>query len=201
MTRNRILHPSQGWQYISIPVSKHIEKGAIKDVIILDLGASRDKIRGQIDHYRKGGAPYFFAVAGLIDDCFSGLKTNLLRDLNVRSLELVCDYLGVAINHTNLSEMSLDLPEIQHPGQWALEISCALGADAYLNPPGGRDIFRPSEWEDRGVRLEFTELVSFVYTTRHYTFIERLSIIVVLMWNSPEAVKTYLDSRRDNLPT
>ena len=143
-------------------------------------------------------APYFPAVAKLVDDCFSGLQSNLLRDLNVRSMAVVCDYLGIAFNHENLSEMSLTLPEIKHPGQWALEIASALGADAYLNPPGGRDIFLPHEWEERGIQLGFTDLVSFSYPTGHYQFIEHLSIIDVLMWNSPEAVKTYLDSRLDS---
>jgi hypothetical protein len=198
MNRNRILHPSEGWQYISIPVDKRAGDGVIKNVKILDVGAAQHKIRGQIEHYRKGGAPYFSAVARLLDECFSGLQGNLLRDVNVRSLALVCDYLGITFNCTNLSEMSLELPVIQHPGQWALEISCALGADVYLNPPGGRDIFRADEWKDRNIRLGFTNLVSFVYPTRHYSFIEHLSIIDVLMWNSPETVKAYLDARLEN---
>lgn len=201
MNRNRILHPSEGWQYISIPVNKHAGDGLIKDVQILDVGAARDKVCGQIEHYRKGGAPHFASVARLVDDCFLGLQGTLLRDLNVRSLALVCDYLGITFNHTNLSEMSLALPVIQDPGQWALEISCALGADAYLNPPGGRDIFQPDAWEDRGIRLGFTDLVSFSYATGHYTFIEHLSIIDVLMWNAPAAVKAYLDSRLVEIPT
>ena len=195
MNRNRILHPNDGWQYISVPVDKHAGEGAIKDVRILDVGVAHNKIRGQIEHYRKGRAPYFSAVAKLIDDCFASLNSNLLRDLNVYSMSVACDYLGVAFNNTNLSEMSLTLPEIKHPGQWALEIASALGADAYLNPPGGRDIFLPHEWEERGIQLGFTDLVSFSYPTGHYPFMEHLSIIDVLMWNSPEVVKTYLDSR------
>jgi hypothetical protein len=201
MNRNRILHPLDGWQYISVPVNKHTGDGTLKDVQILDVDSARNKIRGQIEHYRKGGAPHFSAIASLVDDCFSGLQSNLLRDLSVRSLELVCEYLNITFNHTNLSEMSLELPAIQHPGQWALEISSALGADSYLNPPGGRDIFRPNEWEDRGIRLGFTNLVSFVYPTGHYPFIDHLSIIDVLMWNSPDTVKTYLDSRLDDAPS
>jgi len=197
MNRNRILHPTEGWRYISVPVDKHAGEGAIKDVQILNAGEAHDKIRGQIEHYRKGRAPFFTAVARLVDDCFAGLHSNLLRDLNVRSLSVVCDYLGIDFIHSSLSEMELALPEIKHPGQWALEISSAIGADAYLNPPGGREIFLPHEWDERGIQLGFTDLVSFNYATGPYTFIEHLSIIDVLIWNSPEVVKTYLDSRLD----
>lgn len=197
MNRNRILHPNDGWQYISVPVDKHAGEGIIKDVQILDVNAAYDKIRGQIEHYRKGRAPYFSIVAKLVDECFAGLRSNLLRDLNVRTLIVVCDFLGISIKHSNLSEMSLAMPEIAHPGQWALEIADALGADAYLNPPGGRDIFLPREWEEREIQLGFTDMISFHYHTANYQFIENLSIIDVLMWNSPERVKTYLDSRVD----
>ena len=197
MNRNRILHPAEGWQYISVPVDKHSGEGLIKDVKILDAGAAHNKIRGQIEHYRKGRAPHFSAVARLIDDCFEGLNSDLLRDLNVRSLSVVCDYLDITFDHSNLSELSLALPEIRHPGQWALEIASALGADSYLNPPGGREIFELREWEERGIRLAFTDLVSFGYPTGHYSFVEHLSIIDVLMWNSARQVKDYLDSRLD----
>lgn len=195
MNRNRILHPAKGWQYISVPVGKPEEGGTIKDVKILDADAAYARIRGQIEHYRKGRAPYYPAVVKLLDDCFSGLQSNRLVDLNVNTLSVVCDYLGIKFKHSILSAMPLALPEIRHPGQWALEISSALGADAYLNPPGGRDIFVQSEWDERGIRLGFTDLVSFKYSTGSYQFIEHLSIIDVLMWNSPENVKAYLDSR------
>jgi hypothetical protein len=197
MNRNRILHPSEGWQYITVPVDKYAGEGDIKDVQTLDVGVAHKKILGQIEHYRKGRAPYFLAVAKLIDDCFINLRSNRLRELNVRSLIVVCDYLGITFNYANLSDMSLPLPQIKHPGQWALEIASALDADAYLNPPGGRDIFLPCEWEERGIQLSFTDMVSFGYLTGQYQFIEHLSIIDVLMWNSPEAVKTYLDARLD----
>lgn len=195
MNRNRILHPAQGCQYVSVPVDRHAGDGIIQGVEVLDVAASHGKIRGQIAHYRKGGAPYFRAVERLLDDCFLNLKSNLLRDLNVRSLELVCAYLAIPFKSENLSQMSLSLPEIRHPGQWALEIASAVGADDYLNPPGGRDIFQAAEWTERGVRLGFTRLVSFPYLTKGYQFIEHLSILDVLMWNPPEKVKAYLDSR------
>ncbi len=196
MNRNRILHPSSGWQYINVPVDKHSGEGAIRDIRIIDVDAAYDRIRGQIEHYRAGRAPHFGAVAKLVEDCFSGLEGNRLRDLNVRSMRVVCDYLGIDFHSENLSDMSLDLPQILHPGQWALEIASTLGASSYLNPPGGRDIFRPAEWEDRGIRLHFSELVSFDYPTGRYTFVENLSILDVLMWNPPESVQGYLDGRK-----
>lgn len=195
MNRNRILHPTEGWQYITVPVAKSAEGGAIKDVRALDIAGTHKRIRGQLEHYRKGRARYYSAIVELIDECFSGLEGDRLVDLNVRSMVIVCDYLGIPLDYSILSRMPLDLPEVSHPGQWALEICSAVGADAYLNPPGGRNLFVQHEWDERGIRLGFTDLVSFTYSTAPYPFIEHLSIVDVLMWNAPKTVKTYLDSR------
>jgi hypothetical protein len=196
MNRNRILHPVDSWQYLTVPVDKHAGDGAIHEVSIVDMNAAYDKICGQIEHYRKSRAPYFKAVARLVDECFSAVKSERLRDLNVNSLSWVCDYLGIAFQTSNLSEMDLPLPQITYAGQWALEIASQLGASAYLNPPGGRDIFRPQDWHDRGIHLEFTEMVEFPYATGRYQFVAHLSILDVLMWNSPDQVAAYLNSRK-----
>lgn len=198
MNRNRILHPSDGWQYITVPVDKHQEDGAIKDVLLVDKAAARSKVLGQLEHYRRGRAPFFSTVRDIAARVFDETGTNKLRDLNVASLRVVCEYLNIPFDAYVLSEAEIVLPEISHPGQWALEISDALGADSYLNPPGGRDIFRPHEWAERGIELEFTELLDFRYACGTYEFVERLSIVDVLMWNSPETVKAYLDDlKRD----
>ncbi|MFZ4877838.1 WbqC family protein [Janthinobacterium sp. Mn2066] len=200
MNRNRILHPSEGWQYVSAPVDRHAGAGLIKDVTLITPQAAHDKIQGQILHYRAAGAPYFDAVSALISQSFAAAASGLLRDLNVASLAATCAYLEIPFQPQNLSDLDLHLPEIPHAGAWALEISAALGAQAYLNPPGGKDIFHPAEWAQRGIELGFTELVSFTYPTRRYQFIEHLSILDVLMWNPPATVKAYLDSRKSAKP-
>lgn len=196
MNRNRILHPTQGWQYVSVPVDRHAGAGLISDVTLLDPQAAHDKIQGQIVHYRAAGAPGYAAVSSMISETFAGAPSGLLRDLNVASLAAICACLDMPFEYDNLSDLNLTLPEIPHAGAWALEIAHALGAQAYLNPPGGRDIFRPAEWQERGIELDFTSLVSFTYPTRRYEFVEHLSILDVLMWNPPGVVKAYLDSRK-----
>lgn len=192
MNRNRVLHPTHGWQYITVPVNRHSEGGLIKEVLVIDREAARRRILGQIEHYRKGGAPNFSAVRELIDACFSGTSENL-TDLNVRTLQFVCAYLGIRFNAIVLSEAAIELPPIDHPGGWALEISAAMGAEEYVNPPNGRELFDADLFARRGIRLRFTDLIDFRYPCGRYTFVERLSIIDVMMWNSPARIKSYLD--------
>lgn len=193
MNRNRILHPTQGWQYVTVPVDKHASGGLIKDARLVDKASSRTKILGQIEHYRHGRAPFFSEVRTLVEQSFDETQSDLLRDLNVSALRVVCRYLGVSFDPVVLSTCGIKLGPIAHAGAWALEITAAMGAQEYLNPPGGREIFIEREFEQRGIGLRFTELVDFRYATGAYAFVERLSILDVLMWNAPEAVKGYLD--------
>lgn len=194
MNRNRILHPATAWQFITVPVHRHEGEGLVKDVLIVDRDKARQRILGQMEHYRVGRAPHFAAVQELVRAAFSSTSSNRLCDLNIAGLRVVCEYVGLAFNFSVLSEMGLELPAIKHPGAWALEVSAAVNASAYVNPPGGRHLFRKEEFEERKVDLQFTELVDFRYATGSYDFVERLSIIDVLMWNEPQAVKRYLSS-------
>lgn len=194
MSRNRISDPANGWQYITVPVDKHVGPGRICDVRVVDAEAAHARIRGQLTHYRKARAPYYTPVTRLVDTVFASRRGELLRDLNTGTLLAVCDYLGIHMEHENLSEMDLPLPEIEHAGQWALEIADVLGAQEYVNPPGGREIFQEGEWRARGIRLSFTELLNYRYPSGPYDFVERLSVLDVLMWSAPEKVKAHLDS-------
>jgi hypothetical protein len=171
MNRNRVLHPTKGWQYISVPVERQTLRPLIKDTVIIDAPAAGRRILGEIDHYRQRRAPFSEAVSGLVEDCFGGLESDRLRDLNVRGLSRICTYLGIPLHLLILSEIGLDLPEIDHPGRWALEISAAFGATEYINLPNSRGLFDAAAFAARGVSLRFTHLIEFKYPCRPCDFV------------------------------
>lgn len=190
MNRNRILHPNGGWQYVSVPV--HAPQGSlIHAATIMDAPEALRRILGQLDHYRKK-APFFAQVCRLVCEAFEATANNKMRDLNVNSIAAVCRYLDIDFKWSLFSEMGLDIPAIEHPGQWALEICSALDENRYVNAPGGRAIFIPQEWEDRGIELNFLDVATFVYATPTYVFEENLSILDVLMWNDATTVRSFL---------
>jgi hypothetical protein len=196
MNRNRVLHPRTGWQYVGVPVH-HAPKGTpIHDISLQDKDAALARLLGQIEHYRRH-APHFPAVVELVRGAFARTPTNRLVDLNVATLAATCDYLGVAFDESLCSEMNLHLEGIEHAGQWALRISAQLGASTYLNPPGGRDIFRPAEWAAAGIAIGFVDPPPLRYDCRPYAFVEHLSILDVLMWNRPDTVAAALREHVD----
>lgn len=189
MNRNRVLGSKGDWQYINVPVC--VSEGAlIKDATIIDLACAHRRIKNQLEHYRSQ-APYFRETLQVVEQTFGTPATHLC-ELNTRALKVVCEYLGMSFNWESCAAMNLDLPPIEHAGQWALEISTVLGARQYINATGGREIFIPGEWQERGIELRFLEPASFSYSTGPLNFVENLSIIDVLMWNAPETVLAYL---------
>ncbi len=195
VNRNRILHPNEGWMYVTVPLKHHSRDTIIKDIRITQGKKWKRSIMGKLTHY-KHRAPYANQTLDLVEDCLSLPEDSLAR-LNVYALEKVCECLGIQFDYSFFSEMTLDLDPIEQPGHWALRISQAVGAEEYTNPPGGVDLFDEKAFADHGIKLTIRPLPTFKYSCNGYDFIPNLSIIDVLMWNTPERIKAYLDSHRE----
>lgn len=194
VNRNRILHPKQGWQYVIVPTQRHEQKTPINEIRIMAGGQWRTKLLGQLQHYRKQ-APYFSTVVDLVATCLNNSDERLCQ-LNVRCLELVCGYLDIPFHWCSLSEMNLTLGPIEEPGDWAFRIAEAVGATEYINPPGGADLFDSGKFEAAGIKLTIQSPVELTYDCDGYNYERNLSIIDVMMWNSPAVVSEYLESAR-----
>lgn len=188
LTRNRVLNPSKEWVYITESVKKGGMSDRICDIRLVSPAETVRSIINKTMHY-KGHAPHYDAVTRLITDAFGNAASDSLTDVNVSCLSAVCAYLDIPFTPITASRAHFSLPEIRHPGQWALEIATALGADTYLNTPGGRELFRLEEFRERGIRLAFTRSPDFRYPCKGYEFQSRLSILDVLFWNSKEEIR------------
>jgi hypothetical protein len=192
INRNRILHPENGWLYIIVPLVKHDQAAAINRIEIATSVEWRDKIIAQLMHYKKR-APFFRQTIRLVEECMQIDEDNLSR-LNTQILGKVCQYLGIGWSHEVFSKMQMQLGSVQHPGDWALRISEALGAGEYINPPGGADLFNAEHFAASGVKLTIQEPFEFRYACPGYQFEPALSVVDALMWNDPQTIKSYLDS-------
>jgi hypothetical protein len=195
MNRNRVLHPSGGWMYITVPLAETSRSLLVRDARVHDRGLAHSSAMGKLSHYARK-APFFATVTDLVDRVFTEAADDSLVQLNVAALREVCGYLELEFKYSICSERDLDLPHIEGPGDWAPAIAEALGADAYINPIGGRQLFDPAAFRRRDIELSFLEMPPFVYDTHPYHFEPQLSIVDVLMWNSPEAVRRALRTAR-----
>ena len=194
INRNRILHPASGWQYINVPIRRHPHTTPISEIRIAEDGRWRDRLLGQLQHYKRK-APFFDQVMDIISTCLHETDGSITQ-LNVNSLEKVCAYLGLPFHYKLFSEIDLEqLGPVEGPGDWALRVSELLGASEYINPPGGAHLYDPRKFEAAGIKLTIQVPVDLVYDCEGYEFQPNLSIIDVLMWNSPGAIRRYLASR------
>ncbi len=192
MNRNRILHPTEGWNWVTVPLVNSSISIRTSEARVLDPRAALRSVLGKLSHYRRK-APHCEAVLGLVEQAFDLPEgDDSLVHLNLRGLKSVCAYLGLPFHARICSEMDLTLPSELGPGDWALEIATRVGASAYLNPIGGRSLFDPTRYAERGVALEFLRMPSFAYPTPPWTPVPDLSILDVLMWNDPASVRQVL---------
>ena len=200
MSRNRVLHPHEGWNYISVPIANASLSITTAQARILSFANVAPSLFGKLSHYRKK-APFHAPVERLIAEIFSA-PTDSLVALNVRALDAVCRYVGIRFDYALASELNLALPVIDHPGGWAPAISRCLGATEYINPVGGRTIFRQDDFDAAGIALKFLDFRNFEYPTGPYRYEANLSILDVMMWNEPAVIRqaiathsTIIDSR------
>jgi hypothetical protein len=144
-------------------------------------------VLGKISHYRRR-APYYVQACEIVRSTFAGLPDDGLVSLNVAGLRTVCQYLGLPFHGRICSQLAIDCPDGLSAGRWAPWISAKLSADVYVNPVGGRELFDPADFANAGISLEFLDFASFSYDTHPYNFEKDLSILDVLMWNSPDAI-------------
>lgn len=185
--RNRILKPDEGWQYISVPLVKQSRETLIKDTLIKTEELWQQKMLRQLEHYRKK-APHYSKVVEFLSESFK-YETSCMTKLNTHLMKAVCDYVGINVNVHIYSEMNLVHEEVNDPGEWALNISKALNAKGYINPPGGVELFDKEKFSRAGIKLQFLKNNLKPYSQRRPVFEAGLSIIDTMMFCSPEEVK------------
>lgn len=190
--RNRILKQTGGWQYIQVPLEKKQMSTIIKEVKINNQQKWKEKILAQLQHYKKI-APYYYKTLQILEKVFSKEYESITK-LNKDLLEEICKYLGISTPIFIFSEMNLKIEEVNAPDEWALKICKALGGvEEYWNPLGGMNFFDRNKYEKENIKLYFQKINLHNYDQRKESFEEGLSIIDVLMFNSPEEINKMLD--------
>lgn len=193
INRNRILHPDakKQWQYFTVPLKKHSLRCKIKNVDINNNIAWRDELLGKLTSYKKK-APFYTKTIEFIYDCIS-FKSSSLSEWVIYTLKRTCNYLEIPFNFSIFSEMNINIENIKHAGQWALEIAAAMDASEYINPVSGYNIFNENEFRARNIELQFLKPKLTPYVQRRGHFVPGLSIIDIMMWNDKVSISNMLN--------
>jgi len=145
-----------------------------------------------IDHlYKK--APFFDFVRPVLAQALNHPSSNL-DVFVVATINAVCQVLDISTPMIRSS--TLNLGQTNDPHGRILGLCSKLNADRYINPEGGVNLYSAERFQAAGVELSFLQHVPVEYFHAHASFIERLSIIDVLMFCGPVRTKEMLNSFR-----
>lgn len=141
--------------------------------------------------YKK--APYFDCVFPiLIEVLEKGKVADSISSLCTEGIRMVLRYLDIEANiidssltyqndHLNSCERILDICEKE-------------SADTYINAIGGEDLYSKDLFKRKGIDLYFIKNNSVVYRQFAHDFVPNLSIIDILMFNSTETIRQYMQN-------
>jgi WbqC-like protein family len=191
INRNRMLQNGRDVVF-SLPLKGDSDFLEVRD---RELAADfdRDRMLNQI-RGAYGRAPHFAQTFPLVEEIVRHDERNLFRFLH-NSIVRTCEHLGIATKIRISSDIAID-----HglKGQERVLALCdALGASTYLNAIGGTELYGKDEFRARGVELKFIKPKPFEYAQFGGAFVSWLSIVDVMMFNSPDTVRERIRSNYD----
>lgn len=189
INRNRILVNGSP-QLITLPLKKDSD---YLDVIQRSLSDSWDKEKNKIlntlkSFYRK--APQFDQTFYLIEQCLNVSNTNLF-DFIYQTILLINDFLDIKTKITISSTIAID--HTLKSQDKVLSLCQAKNANTYINSIGGTELYDKNIFKQYGIELNFIKSNHIEYKQFNNEFVPWLSIIDVLMFNTPEQVQQYLN--------
>ena len=190
INRNRILVNGND-SYITLPLKKDSDYLDIRDRRLADTwSVEKNKVLNRISR-AYGKAPHFNVVYPIIENSVLFEDDNLFNFIR-NSLFLVCAYLEISTSFLISSAISID-HELKSEKK-ILEICKNRKADMYFNPIGGVHLYSKEIFKNESIELHFLKTNDFSYQQFNNDFVPFLSIIDVMMFNSKEEIKKYLNS-------
>jgi hypothetical protein len=188
INRNRMLLNNTDAVF-SLPLKKGADA---LDVVERELAAdfNRERLLNQF----KGAyarAPHFAQTFSLLERIVRNEEQNLFKFIHSSIVE-TCQYLGIGTEIRVSSDLAID-HELKNQEK-VLALCQAVGAEAYINPIGGTELYSKDEFRDLGIELLFIKTTPFEYAQFCDAFVPWLSIIDVMMFNPLSAVQQQISN-------
>jgi len=131
-------------------------------------------------------APHFSSTYPLLEEIIRNRSNNLFEYI-LYSITRTCEHMGIATAIRKSSEISID--HSLKSQDKVLAICAALGADTYVNPIGGTELYSRETFEEHGIALQFLKTLPHEYPQLGNAFVPALSILDVLMFNSVDEIR------------
>jgi hypothetical protein len=168
----------------SLPLRKDSDFLDVNHRYLADAFERENLLNRFREAYRK--APEFSSVMPLLEKIIWNPAANLFEYI-LASIRAVCDFLG--IKTPLLVSSTIDCDHSLKSAERVQAICKALGADTYVNPVGGMELYSKEDFASHGIDLKFLKALPFQYQQSGNAFVPWLSILDVLMFNSKTVIK------------
>lgn len=188
INRNRILVGGRDHVF-SVPVSHASQRVRINETRLAIDDRWRNKFACTLSNaYRK--APYFAAVEPMVTSVLAA-DCATISELAIRSIVAVLDYLRVPFCWTTSTVCSPHSHDFGRANR-LIAIVREQGFDRYVNTIGGEALYDKAYFASHGVELSFVRSMAIEYRQFGQPFVPSLSIIDMLMFNSPTVVRGFI---------
>lgn len=186
VNRNQVLingNPSM----ITVPLKESSQNRLINEIEVSYDEKWKEKMLRTIEmSYRR--APFFLNIYTFLKEIlFSNYRT--IAELNVISINMVCKYLEI---NTTLDLSSTYYNSDLSGQERIIDICQKEGANNYINPKGGQNLYSKEEFLRQKIKLEFIKPLDITYLQFANEFQPCLSIIDLLMFNDVDSIKDLL---------
>lgn len=146
--RNRLIDRDGNLQWLTLP----LEKGPQQTTLIRDLRFRDDASAAMLEQSNR--FPLFDAPSPAMRDIMRTIlqPAGSVAEHIVTLLDKACAALALPFNVIRSSELNID-PDL-HGWRRIAAIARQLGAEVYLNSPGGVDLYNPSDFQGMGLSLQ-----------------------------------------------
>jgi hypothetical protein len=173
--RNRIKSPA-GPHWLTVPVRVNSLEQRIFETEIDDRQPWARKHLGTIRQFY-ARAPYLKRYLPELEDVLTGRRWQLLIDLDVAVIELMCRWLGIERRMLRSSELGATGERSER----LLNICLSQGASRYLSGSAARAYLDTELFLSHGIEVSWQDYQHPVYTQQHGEFIPFLSALDLLL--------------------
>ena len=174
---------------ITLPLDKASSFLLINQVKITSNDNLKQKLLRTIEQaYKK--APYFDNVFSIIQAVVME-ESCLISNALINQFKLVNNYLDIKTKLIVSSDITKD-NELKAQDK-VIHICKLLSGTDYINAIGGQELYSKSDFEQNKLKLNFIKTKDINYLQFKNEFVPSLSIIDVMMFNSPEKINEMLD--------
>lgn len=185
--RNRI-KTSQGWQWLSVPVSYRFPQKIHEVRVNNATGWAKKHLQALVSSY--GKAPFFENYIDFFTDAY-GRRWESLSELNIHMIAFIRSQLGLGDQPVVLSS---SLAPGEDPTGRLVDICRALGADTYLAGRDGAKYMDLEKFKAAGLKVITQDFHHPCYPQRFGEFVSQLSIVDLLFNCGPRSRATILET-------